>query len=143
MNGLGDMSAGDDVQGRVARNAVLEQQRRLAVEFGSVKGDAPEFGWAGGQYERVLCEILTNTGWRGENARIFEALPHLTPILSTQMLRTVLKRLNVSLVPIERVPGELASEDLPCLVVDDEDRCWLVTAQAGDEPAIYDAQSRS
>jgi ABC-type bacteriocin/lantibiotic exporter with double-glycine peptidase domain len=143
MNGLGDMSAGDDVQGRVARNAVLEQQRRLAVEFGSVKGDAPKSGWAGGQYERVLCEILTNTGWRGENARIFEALPHLTPILSTQMLRTVLKRLNVSLVPIERAPSELASEDLPSLVVDDEDRCWLLTAQGGDEPAIYDAQSRS
>ena len=80
-------------------NAVLEQQRRLAAEFGSKQSDLPDHLKAMGPFERILCAILNAIGWRGEQHRIFEALPHLEPILSFRKLRSVLARLEVGLDP--------------------------------------------
>ena len=82
-----------------ARNAVLEQQRRLAAEFESTNSEPATSPQATGPFARMLCEVLASVGWEGKQHRIFEALPHLGPILSVRMLRAVLARLDVSLDP--------------------------------------------
>jgi len=125
----------------IAANAVREQQRLLAAEFGPQPGDAsgmpePE---TSGPFERMLCEILTSIGWQGEQHRILEALPHLEPIMSTTMLRTVLARLDVRLIPVERSAADLsAADDLPCLLVEEEDNCRLLAAGPEGDLETYD-----
>ena len=112
-------------------NAVLEQQRRLAAEFGQGRegqAAAPELG---GAFEGMLCEILVSVEWRGDEDRIFEVLPHLEPILSVRTLRAVLARLDVTLVPIERNCTGLTRADLPCLVVEAEDAVSASDARSG------------
>ena len=91
----------------------------------------------------MLCEILASVGWRGDEDRIFEVLPHLEPILSVRTLRAVLARLDVSLVPIERKSTELSRADLPCLVVEAEDKCVLLTPGAGTGIDVYDLRRGS
>ena len=73
----------------------------------------------------------------GQQHRIFEALPHLHPVASVRMLRAVLARLDVSLVPIDRHAADLTAEDLPCLLVENEDNCHLVTPGTRGEFEIY------
>jgi len=122
-------------------NAVLEQQRRLAAEFGEGRegqAAAPELG---GAFEGMLCEILVSVGWRGDEDRIFEVLPHLEPILSVRTLRAVLARLDVTLVPIERNCTGLTRADLPCLVVEAEDACLLLTPGAEQAIDVYDLRA--
>jgi ABC-type bacteriocin/lantibiotic exporter with double-glycine peptidase domain len=91
----------------------------------------------------MLLEILLAVGWRGEQRRLFEVMPHLDPIASVTMLRTVLARLDVSLIKIGRGIGELSSRDFPCLVVDGEKNCRLVTTRPTGEPRIYDLATRT
>jgi ATP-binding cassette subfamily C protein LapB len=123
---------------KAAANAVLEQQRRLAAELGPAAPDASAPPTDSGPFEGVLCEVLTAAGWRGDQHRIFEALPHLEPIRSVRMLRTVLARLGLRLVPIERRPGALSDLDLPCLVVQQENGSRLVLLQAGGKAEAHD-----
>jgi ATP-binding cassette subfamily C protein LapB len=133
---LGGPDGGD--RGQVAAaNAVLEQQRRLAAEFATVKCD-PGVTSATGPLARMLCELLTSIGWEGPQHRIYEALPHLNPVASVRMLRTVLARLDVNLVAIDRQAAELLPDDLPCLIVDGHERCRLVTPADGDAIEVYD-----
>ncbi len=122
-------------------NAVLEQQRRLAAEFHPTKNDPPGLKYSMGQFERILCEILTSAGWCGEQHRIFEALPHAEPIRSFRILRTVLARLDVALIAIERGPANLSAEDFPCLLVEDDDNCCVLTRGAGNGIESYDQTS--
>ena len=122
-------------------NAVLEQQRRLAAEFGSKQSDPPDHLKSMGPFERILCAILNAIGWRGEQHRIFEALPHVEPIQSFRKLRSVLARLEVGLIPIERGPAELAGEDFPCLLVESNDNCRLLMQAAGSKVACFDLTS--
>ena len=53
------------------------------------------------------------------------------------MLRAVLARLDVILVPIDRHAADLTNEDLPCLLVDGGDSCNLVTLGAQGDLEIY------
>jgi ATP-binding cassette, subfamily C, bacterial LapB len=119
-----------DPPGRTAAgatiNAVLEQQRRLAAEFELARADANDLPELIGSFERLLCRILASVDWRGPQNRIFEALPHLGPIDSVRMLRTVLSRLDVRLIPIERRAADLSGDELPCLVVEGEEHCRLL-----------------
>ena len=119
-------------------NAVLEQQRRLAVEFGLTCPDASNVPEATGPFERMLCAILASVDWRGSQHRIFEALPHLGPIDSVRMLQTVLARLDVRLIPIERRAADLAKDEFPCLIVGGENNCLLLAIGAGGEVEAYD-----
>ena len=130
-----------DTRVETATNAVLEQQRRLAAEFGSIRSDPPGLLNTMGPFERILCAVLTSIGWRGEQHRIFEALPHVEPILSFRTLRSVLARLEVDLIPIERGPSELSREDFPCLLVERDDSCRLLAHAAGDVIESYDPTS--
>lgn len=92
-------------------------------------------------FDQLLLEILAAVGWRGEHRRLFEALPHMQQLASFTMLRTVLDRLGVRLTHVARHVGQLSLRDLPCLVVDRETRCWLISAVAG-QPRVYDVASR-
>jgi ATP-binding cassette, subfamily C, bacterial LapB len=125
--------------GETKANAVLEQQGRLAAEFSS--GNAPVAstgcGRATGPFARMLCELLTSIGWEGPQHRIYEALPHLSSIGSIRMLRAVLARLDVDLIPTDRRPNSIAIEDLPCLLVEEDDNCHLVTPGAGEQLESY------
>jgi hypothetical protein len=105
----------------------------------------PSIGLAegAGAFEQLLLEILAAVGWRGEQRRLFEALPHMEPIASFTMLRTVLARLDVGLIQVARRSGELSTRDFPCLVVEGETSCRLVTVKATGEPRIYDLTTRS
>ena len=107
-------------------NGVLEQQRRLTAEFELTRHPVRRMPDAMGRFERILCMILASAGWRGARHRIFEALPHLGPISSFRMLRTVLGRLDVRLIPSERRASDLSADELPCLVVVAEDDCRLL-----------------
>ncbi len=127
--------------GAGAANAVLEQQRRLAEELGPAPDDTVDAAGEAAHLEAVLCDVLASVGWRGEHNRIFEALPHLEPIRSLRMLRTVLARLGVRLVPIERRAGDLGAQDLPCLVVEDEEACRLVLLPAEGDPTSYELRT--
>ena len=120
-----------------ARNAVIEQQRRLAAEFAAAKSDRTISSDVTGPFAGMLCEVLVSAGWQGKQHQIFEALPHLNPVASVRMLRAVLGRLDVSLIPIDRRAVDLTDADLPCLVVEDEDRCQLVTLGTQGEFEIY------
>lgn len=119
------------------KNAVLEQQRRLAAEFEAPAGGPADSSKATGPFARMLCEVLASVGWEGKQHRIFEALPHLSPIASVRMLRAVLARLDISLVAIDRSAADLTQFDLPCLLVEDENDCHLVTAGTNGEFEIY------
>jgi len=141
MNGHREDGDREDAAARIATNAVLEQQRRLAAEFGPRRGDPTAMPGATGAFEGMLCEVLASIGWQGEQHRIFEALPHLEPILSVRMLRTVLARLDVSLIPIERGLADLSEEDLPCLLVEREDSCRLLVLGAEGDVEAYDLAS--
>ena len=119
-------------------NAVLAQQGQLAAEFGAKdSGTAAGGVRATGPFAKMLCELLTSIGWEGPQHRIFEALPHLSPIESVRTLRAVLARLDVDLIPTDRRPRELALEDLPCLLVEEDDNCHLVTPSADERLEIY------
>ena len=131
----------DDARDAIATNAVLEQQRRLAAELGPRTGGATPPPGATSPFERMLCEVLASVGWRGEQHRIFEALPHLEPILSVKMLRTVLARLDVDLIPIKRGPANLSEADFPCLLVEREDNCSLLVLGVGGTVEAYDLRS--
>ena len=139
MSGLRADDARDDAA--IATNAVLEQQRRLAAELGPRTGGATLPPGATSPFERMLCEVLASVGWRGEQHRIFEALPHLEPILSVKMLRTVLARLDVDLIPIKRGPANLSEADFPCLLVEREDNCSLLVLGVGGTVEAYDLRS--
>ena len=102
-------------------NAILEQQRRLAEEFELTRPHTNCLLEATGRFERILSGVLASVDWRGPQQRIFEALPHLDPICSFRMLRTVLARLDVRLIPIERRHTRLSMDELPCLVFQGED----------------------
>jgi ABC-type bacteriocin/lantibiotic exporter with double-glycine peptidase domain len=91
-----------------------------------------------GPFERMLLEILLAVGWRGEQRRLFEVMPHLDPISSFTMLRTVLARLEVSLIKIGRGVDSLSARDFPCLVVEGDKNCRLVTATPSGVPCVYD-----
>ena len=122
-------------------NTVLEQHRRLAAEFAPT-ASSNAAGPAGlGAFEDMLCEILAGVGWHGDEDRIFEVLPHLEPILSVGTLRTVLARLDVAFVPIERTCAALSRADLPCLVVSAEDNCVLLTPAMGQGIDLYDLRA--
>ena len=125
----------------MATNAVLEQQRRLAAEFGPMRSGLPGSPGATAPFERMLCEILATVGWRGEQDRIFEALPHLEPIRSVRMLQTVLARLDVQLIRIERASVDLSGADVPCLLYRDEDDCGLLSFGKEGKLEIYDLRS--
>ena len=138
MNGLRSGGDSADAMTSMATNAVLEQQRRLAAEFGSTRGDQTA---AAGSFERLLGEILTNIGWQGEQYKLLEALPHLEPIRSFTMLRHVLSRLDISLIPVERIYTGLSEIDLPCLLLDDPTNCRLLTLGPQGDFQAYDAKS--
>src|SRR4051812_49315048 len=88
--------------GEIKGNAVLEQQERLAAEFRSENAGASAGGTrATGPFARVLCELLSSIGWEGPQHRISEALPYLSSIGSVRMLRAVLARLDVDLIPTD------------------------------------------
>lgn len=141
MNGSPAPTDRADAAAASAANAVLDLQQRLAAEFGPRRDDPNGLPEATGPFERMLCEILTSISWQGEQRRLLEALPHLEPILSVRMLRTVLARLDVSLIPIERSCADLSAHDLPCLVVAKEDDCRLLTRATGGDFEIYDLSS--
>lgn len=121
----------------IARAAVLEQQRRLIAEFGPAKDEQAGPPAATGPFAGMLCEILACIGWEGTQERVFEALPHLNPIASVRMLRAVLARLDVNLIGLDRRASELSREDLPCLLVGDDDSCDLITPGPGGEFEVY------
>ena len=131
-----------DAQNLGGHIGALDRLKRLAGEFNTVN---PSIGPAGasGAFEQLLLEILAAVGWRGEQRRLFEALPHVEPIASFTMLRAVLARLDVSVIQVPRSSGELSTRYFPCLVVEGEDICHLVTASATGETRIYDLTTRS
>lgn len=112
-----DLDHASDVT-EIARNAVLEQQRRLAGEFdGTTTSTHARSPIVAGPFAAMLCGILTSVGWKGKQHQILEALPHVDPVASMRTLRAVLARLEVTLVQIDRRPPNLTKEDLPCLLV--------------------------
>jgi ATP-binding cassette subfamily C protein LapB len=132
----------DGAETQMAVNAVLEQQRRLAAELGAGEPTAPALPNASGSFERVLCEMLESVAWRGEQHRIFEALPHMEPIYSVTVLRTVLARLGVNLVPIERGTAQLSNDDFPCLIVAKDGNCRLLRLDSGGKIETIDLHER-
>jgi ATP-binding cassette, subfamily C, bacterial LapB len=141
MNGTPARIDLDDGAAARAANAVLDLQQRLAAEFGPARDDPSGLPGATGPFERMLCEILTSIGWQGEQRKLLEALPHLEPMRSVTMLRTVLARLGVSLIPIERSCADLSTHDLPCLLVEEEDDCHLLALRTGGDLETYDLRS--
>jgi ATP-binding cassette, subfamily C, bacterial LapB len=141
MNGPPPRIDHEDAPAARAANAVLDLQQRLAAEFGSPQDDPSSLTDATGPFERMLSEVLTSIGWQGEQRKLLEALPHLEPMLSVTMLRTVLARLDVSLIPIERGCADLSAHDLPCLLVEAEDDCRLLVRRTGGELETYDLRS--
>jgi ATP-binding cassette, subfamily C, bacterial LapB len=138
----GESSKRRDAPTEMATNAVLEQRRRLAAELAPRMQDASAPSSATAPFESVLCDVLASIEWPGERHQIFEALPHLEPIRSFRMLRTVLARLDVSLVRIERSPRDLSEKDLPCLVVAEDD-CHLFFLGAKGKVDAYDLEAGS
>ena len=120
----------------------LGRLEQLATEFETGSRSIGPAASAG-EFEQLLLEILTAVGWRGEQRRLFEALPHVEPITSFTMLRAVLARLDVSAIQVPRSSSELSSSYLPCLVVDGENICRLVTAGTAGKTRIYDLTTRS
>jgi ABC-type bacteriocin/lantibiotic exporter with double-glycine peptidase domain len=53
------------------------------------------------------------------------------------MLRAVLARLDVTFVATERSVSDLSRDDLPCLLVEADDKCLLLTPGAADGIAAY------
>ena len=85
-------------------------RRQRPMASSSSSGDLPRSSIRRTRYAHVPagCDgpvrthpavILASADWRGPQHRIFEALPHLGPIGSFRMLRTVLARLDVRLIP--------------------------------------------
>ena len=126
-----------------ALNAVGEQQRRLAVEFGDAQAHQATTAEGLGPFESMLCEILASVGWRGDEGRIFEVLPHLEPICSVRVLRAVLARLDISFVPTERTASDLSRSDLPCLVVDADDKCLLLKPGAAQSIDAFEQDAEA
>jgi ATP-binding cassette, subfamily C, bacterial LapB len=132
-----DLAHASDVT-EIARNAVVEQQRRLAAEFdGTTTSTLARSPIVAGPFAAMLCEILTSIGWKGKQHQILEALPHVDPVASMRTLRAVLARLEVNLVQIDRRPPNLTKEDLPCLLVGSQDKCDLVTLGSREKFEIY------
>jgi ATP-binding cassette subfamily C protein LapB len=143
MKGFTRDNSRDGAATQMAMNAVLEQQRRLVTEFGATGQAAPVLPEASGPFGRVLCEVLASVGWRGEQHRIFEALPHMESIHSVIALRAVLARLGVTLVPIERHTAQLSNDDFPCLIVAKDGNCRLLRLDSGGKIETIDLQERS
>ena len=51
----------------ITKNAVLEQQRRLAAEFGATESKPAGSSGATGPFARMLCEVLASVGWRASS----------------------------------------------------------------------------
>lgn len=124
-------------------NAVHEQHRRLAAELCAMPQDLPPPPDEG-SCDALLCDVLASVGWHGDQHRIFEALPHLEPVRSVMMLRTVLARLSIKLVPIKRRESELNARDYPCLVVESQGPGQIRLLRNDGKVTAYDltAQSR-
>lgn len=124
-------------------NPVLEQQRRIAA--GLTAGmPLPEFGDASPAprvehtpYEALLYEVLVSAEWKGDRDRIGEALPHQQAIRSIRLLRTVLARLGIRLIPIGRAANQLGPEDFPALV-HDQRAASATVLRAGGDPQTLD-----
>lgn len=123
--------------GQPAVHASIGRLKALAAEFETARPSI-ELMEHTGAFEQLLLEILTAVGWRGEQRRVFEALPYMEPIASCTMLRTVLERLDVKATPVSRRGDQLSAKDLPCLMVDSEKSCRLVTTTSGGEVHVYD-----
>ena len=112
MSGRSDAADAQNLGGHLG---ALGRLKRLAAEFKTVN---PSIGPAGeaGAFEQLLLEILAAVGWRGEQRRLFEALPHIEPIASFTMLRAVLARLDVSVIQVPRQQRRAIDEilSLPC-----------------------------
>ncbi len=122
------------------RDREKRRPRAAATAGCRVRADEERPGRLATSNRSVRAHALRSPGERrlgGQAASIFEALPHLNPVASVRMLRAVLARLDVNLVPIDRRAADLTEEDLPCLLVEDEDNCHLVTLGARDEFEIY------
>ncbi len=96
-----------------------------------------------GPYEQMLLEILQAVGWRGEQRRLFEAMPHLKQIASFTMLRTVLDRLGVNLIKVTRHVGALSTTDFPCIVIDGEANFDLISAKPTGALRVYELSTRT
>jgi ATP-binding cassette, subfamily C, bacterial LapB len=138
MSRLDEQWLSGHAQGNTTTNAILDQQRRLADELEPTRQDANCLPEAIGRFERILGEVLASVDWRGPQHRLFEALPHLGPICSVRMLRTVLARLDVRLIPSERHATDLSADELPCLVVEGQDDCRLLRIGAASTVEAFD-----
>ena len=76
-------------------------------------------------------EVLASVGWEGKQHKIFEAYRTWSRSRSVRMLRTVLARLDVSLVPIERRAADVRQRRLSLPIVENEDDCRLRELGAG------------
>jgi ATP-binding cassette subfamily C protein LapB len=134
-----DRQLREKLPGEIKANAVLEQQGRLAAEFGTgnTTAAAPGCSRASGPFARMLSELLASIGWEGSQHRILEALPYLSAVESVGMLRAVLARLDVDLIPTDRDPADLSTANLPCLLVGENDSCHLVTPGEGEQLEVY------
>ncbi len=141
MSGPRDAADTRNQDGHAGAHASVDRLKRLAAEFETVNPSI-KLAEGIGAFEQLLLEILTAVGWRGDQRRLFEALPHIDPIASFTMLRAVLAHLDVSLIQAPHNGGALATTYFPCLVVDGENSCRLVTASATGETRVYDLTTR-
>ncbi len=70
MSRLLDSLGHETAKTEIARNAVLEQQRRLAAEFAASRTDQTSSPGATGPFAGMLCEVLVSAGWEGKQHQI-------------------------------------------------------------------------
>src|SRR3990170_522824 len=105
MSGPRDSADAQNPNEHAGANPSMGRLERLAAEFENANSSiGPVEGT--GAFEQLLLEILAAVGWRGEQRRLFEALPHLEPIASFTMLRAVLARLDVNVIQVPPSSGE-------------------------------------
>jgi ATP-binding cassette, subfamily C, bacterial LapB len=119
-------------------NAVLDQQHRLLAELGAERHGLLPPPASEDPYAALLSDVLASAGWQGDQHRIFEALPHLEGINSVTGLRTVLARLGVRLVLVDRKAADLTPNDYPCLVVGAGPNTHIRLLRKGADAKTYD-----
>lgn len=87
---------------------------------------------------RMLRRLVEEAGWRGDERRLIEAMPHLAPTLDAADQLTALENLGAPHMIAAGRLDRLTDEDCPCLIVDSRGRTRAMLAMRPGEALSLD-----
>lgn len=119
--------------GPAPQNIFQTWRDRISAEFG--QRTRTETAFVAGDSLSSVRHFLDSIGWSGSDRRFHEAQPYLDPVNEINSLRTLLYKLDFKTTLGNTRNTVLRSEFLPCFLLDDENRLFVV--RSIDEAGTY------